>query len=484
MANTLSFRLALNSAAFSRGIKGAALQLGGLLGVALGVRRGFQSLWEAINTGGRLHALSAATGESIANLRQLEVAMVGLVGTAQQAPKFLLAFQRSLAEGKGLATYRQAWEGLGLEVEQLAKMPTPAAIVEVMKALRQMDKASAAGIASRLFGGRNALIMLQGARKLEGFTQDLARGAGQGDFWQKNARSFEVFTDSLNVAREEVQLIFAGLATGIMPLLQKTVDLVKQVDWVRIGEAIGSVTRNIIGTIADGGLMDLIVDVFTTAFQTVVALAPGIFAKLGTLILKILETPLTYFQAGLDYIIDQMINNPKVKLAVGVATQNAGLIYQGIHGVNNAQSFEELLAERKARGLEFSFGTGAFNTDDMDAAASEALAAGRSKMADLWSAFLERLKQRAPEMAAPIQALEHAGSRSADLGTAARAGGSRKTDATSLEKLGFVFNGIGRGFDVQRSMLNALTEANSQRQQLIEQNQVFLDQGGFDFAHA
>jgi hypothetical protein len=104
-------------------------------------------------------------------------------------------------------------------------------------------------------------------------------------------------------------------------------------------------------------------------------------------------------------------------------------------------------------------------------------------MAELWTAFLDRIKERAPDIANPIKALEHTGDKKADLGTAAKAG-SASSNATSLEKLGFVFNGVGRGFDIQRSMLNTLNEANSQRQQIIEQQQMMLDQGGFDFAHA
>ena len=472
--NTLSFKLALNSAEFSRGLKSAALSLGGLLGVALGVKRGFDGISEALSLGGRLNSLSATTGESIANLRALEVGLIGLIGTAESAPRMLVRFQDALAKGMQGGEAQEAWHQLGLDVQKLAQLPAPQAIIETMKALKGLDKVSAAGLATKLFGGRQALTLLQGARKIESFTEDIARGAKQGDFWQKNARSFEDITDSLAIAKEEVQLIFAGLAAGIAPTLQKAVDLVKQVDWAKLGEGIGDFVRTTLGIITDGGLVDLLANTITTAFEMVVAVSPGIFAKLGTVLFKVFAAPLEYLQAGIEWTLQRLM---MVAKPIQALMNKLGLDADGLKDFK-AQSFAEILAERQSEGVRFNLGSGEFGLGDMDAAATDALASGRAKMAGLWTAFLDRLKERAPEMAAPVKALETGGGRRVDFQGAER--GGARTDATSLEKLGFVFNGVGRGFDIQRSMLNALTEANAQRQILIEQGAAEGFDGGFE----
>lgn len=247
-------------------------------------------------------------------------------------------------------------------------------------------------------------------------------------------------------------LVFAGVAEGLAPYIEQVFGTLKAIDWPKMANGAAEVSRALGGAFASGQLINLISESLGLALQSVVDMAPGIFSKLGYIILKAFETPLIYIQTSMDYILDQavgkyhsLVNSVRRTFDVGFAmSEKLGTAKT----TWKAQSFSELLAERRARGLEFDYGTGAYGLDEINDASTEALAAGAKRVQSLWADYLGKLRSYGGTLpGATASKLSGPGMGSVNFGGS---GGFLKASAvTSFEQLGFI-SSLGRGFDVNQ----------------------------------
>jgi hypothetical protein len=243
----------------------------------------------------------------------------------------------------------------------------------------------------------------------------------------RNAAAFDKLGDTFTRIRGHLSGLFAGVAEGIVPTLQSITDQLNKLDLVTIGQNIGIMFAGAFQAFREGKIAELIGDTIVAGFQMAVDIIPGLFAKLGVVLLKVFEQPLIFLQAGLEYIIQLAMEGIGKIPGVGKAT-----------GLNNftAQDFGQIWDERRKKGFE-AFVEGN-NIQNMDRAASDSITVGiddiKGKWADLFKEF-SNFAARGP------QTVADAAPKSGAAAATAAAGIGDKVSGNALERLGFIFNG-------------------------------------------
>lgn len=412
MAGVLSFALGLETTAFAGALDRAGGRLLAFLSVGKAVELAVDGVMNAIERGAALNDLSNRTGESVANLYQLQEAF-NVVGISVDAlPGMINRFNKSLSGvGEMGEKTSDAFAALGLSTEDLKKMDAPGQMMAVAEAIGQLDRGSAVDVASRLFGREGAANLLQISRDTESFKQTLTESAREAAVFARNAAAFDAVGDTVARIKGNLSGMFAGIAEGIVPTIQNIADALKELDLVTIGQNIGTMFKGAFQAFSEGKLSILISDTVVAGFQMAAELLPGIFQKIGVMILRLFEEPLIYLQSFMEYIAQQ------------------------IETMGSGQSFEEILAERRQKGAEF-FTQG--NTiDQLNQAANDSLSAGvegvKEKWATLFSEFAD-FASRGPQAAVSTASKTNSGN-TGDTGSI------NKPNVSSLEKMGFVMSG-------------------------------------------
>lgn len=356
MAGVLSFTLGLETSKFLSGLGMASGQILSLAGAMQALNRVGGGVWDAIERGGALNDLSARTGQSVGSLFQLQEAfkVAGVSGDAV-AP-MLLRVQKALGGiGDQGEKTDELFARMGLSMGGLKGMNGPQQIEAIAKALEKMPRDQAANVASQIFGREGFGNIMQIAGDMKGFSASLKETVQQAAMVERTAEAFDLIGDTVGKIKTKVGGLFTGIAEGVAPALQALLDFVNGVDWVGIGQNIGTMLNGLAEAFKMGELGGLLMETFRAAFDSLPGLALAGLQKLGVLMIKAFETPLLYLQAGFDYAIEQMMVNPKVRALMAASTGGASeKILQSL-GVQtgDARSFQDVFAERKQTGLEF-----------------------------------------------------------------------------------------------------------------------------------
>jgi hypothetical protein len=454
--NALNFTLGLSSGGFLRGLAGAAGSLKGFIVSAVGVGALMKGVWEAIERGGRLQDLSARTGESVGNLYQLQEAFKVAGISADSVAPMLLRLQRSLGGvdemGKSTAA---AFAQLGIGAGELGRMTAPRQLAAVADALSRMNRGDAAQTAARLFGREGAGNILQISRDMAGFVQSLRNSAAAAALFQRNAAAFDKIGDTITLIKSNVGGFFAGIAAGIAPGLQNVLDGLARIDLVGMGRELGRFLTAISQAFKTGTLSELIGESLKLSLDLMLIYSVPIFEKMGYYLLKAFETPLIFFQAGLEYAIERAtwqarfpdiakkmnrevlaleqrgwrgeLEHPEMMRQIGEVKQKA-------RGEAGLRSFAQIQKEWRETGPMFDLGAGAFGSADIQADAdkrmAEASKRGGDRLAE-FGAIIARLTTGAPALAAGAKP---------KMG-GLTAGGAEKVNSSALEKMGLVFRG-------------------------------------------
>lgn len=227
------------------------LETTGLLGKLTGVNQAFDLLgkvidgvgaiggrvFQEIERGAALNDLSNRTGETVGNLYQLQFAFEQAGISAGNVPGTILRLQKSLSGvGEMGENTAESFAAMGLNIEELRNLDTPAAFQKIFDGLNKLDRNSAADVASRIFGRGSSGDMLQLARDSEGFAEALADAAQKAAILQRNAAAFDKLGDTFNRIQQELSTVFAIIAQDITPALQVMLDLLKGHEWDTIGK--------------------------------------------------------------------------------------------------------------------------------------------------------------------------------------------------------------------------------------------------------
>ena len=465
LAGALEFTLGIEANKFLSGISGAGKGMLALVGIADSLQAAFGQVWNQIERGGALQDLSARTGVAVRDLFQLQEAFqICGVGADAVAP-MILRVQKSLSGlGEGGEKTKDLFAALGLNIKQLSAMDAPKQFQALAGAFQNLGKEDAIAAASKIFGREGAGNFLQVARSMGDFSQSLKDSASAADIFARSAANFDKLGDTLQTIRMKTAGMFAGIAEGFQPALQQIFDMLNKIDFVSIGKKIGNVFTGIFESFQDGTITDLITlsleaafeqaaNFGNRAFQGMAAAMKASFEfmthslqeqfsilgdSLGTLFGASIKTSIA---EAFGSVSDILTKTGHPLLAKGFASAASGLSASAADSITaNEQStkartqelFAEWLGAIKQSGIEFSKAfSGAGNV--------------------MGTAKWEELQKKIAEFSARLNS-GGAGSGGAgsgfDLsGLLNKVGSSgQASEVTSLEKMGLIIGGLGRGF--------------------------------------
>lgn len=408
MNGALNFTLGLQANQFLNSLGIASGKLIGFLGVVNGIQAAFGKMWAAVQQGGKLTDLAASASLTVKDLYQLQQAFINVGASADAVPSIINRLRRTLAGGEQDGLLAQ----LGLDPAALAGMNPAAQFESVAAALAKIDVNARANAAQQIFGREGAATIQQIANSGNDFASAMQRASADAQTWQNVSGAFDAIADKVTEVQAHIQTLWAQLAGALIQAFN------------------------------EGQLTEVITDIIVTGFQAGLAVVPAMFAKLGEILLRTFETPLLYLQAGIEYAIDQAVNNPTVRkllqLSVGGAAVVAGLDAAGITS-SQPSTFAEILAARREEGLKFNLGS-EFGMGDISDAANSFLNESLGKAGDILGGLSERLGSLAGRL--PPGSSGAAGTGAVDFEKSK----GMKTDVTDIEKMGGVLLGLGRGF--------------------------------------
>lgn len=324
-------------------VKGASIALGGL-GISLGALDRFFKIGitSAIELGDSMKNLSARTGASIPFLMDMQKLFKNSGISADYAGNAMLNMQRALSgvNADGEPT-NQMFERLGLSVDNLMAMSPEDAFKQIGVAIANLGSESEKTAASFAIFGR------QGGGLKAVFKDPAFAGLGT-NFSQlglslaKNADNFSKISAKLRDSGSFFRGFFVEMAGAVAPSILELFKLFEGGDKLsgfgkQIGDQIAIGVNALIGAFKSGEIFSalklafdtsviVLKDLLARAFQY----ASNIFSKLltgsalpaigaglidilsgsvkalGSMLLKIFETPIAYFQAGLEIAVSEI----------------------------------------------------------------------------------------------------------------------------------------------------------------------------------
>jgi hypothetical protein len=272
---TVSTKLTLDTSGFNRGIKSAesgmskfkaaagpavlgaiaagfAAAAAAAAGLAVGVKG-------AIDLGGALSDLSTRTGVAAGELRVLQEAFARNGLAAEQVGPGINKLQRAIVEGgQGVATYKRAFDSLGISLDDLRGMSSAEQFQTIGTAINGLtDPAARAATAMQIFGrsGGEMLTLFSNS----GAMNEAARSVGdQADILTRNANLFDQASDILGSVATKMQGFFVGVADTLVPALMPLLEAADGIDLSGLGQDLGNAIAFGLTVITSGNLGNIL----------------------------------------------------------------------------------------------------------------------------------------------------------------------------------------------------------------------------------
>jgi len=431
----LNFTLGLQANQFLNSLGVASGKLVGFLGVANGIQMAFHKMWGAIQTGGKLNDLAASANLTVKQLYQLQRAFDEVGASADSVPAVVNKLRRTMGSGE----QNNLLSGIGLDPAKLGRMDPAKQFEAIAASLSRLDVNARSNAAQKLFGREGAATAMQIANSGKDFAEAMKAAESDAEIWSRVAKSFDEIGD-------------------------KIVRITKRIDtmWAAITGALNEAFKR-------GALTEILTDIIGTTLQAGVAMAIPSFLKLGEVLMIALQRPLLYLQASLEYaltIFDSLVAGQDLEGSIQRYMRKKA----GLKDDSDPNSFGEIFKNRMQRGLEFNFGTGDFGLTDVSAAVNKLFGEGAQDAGGLLAGLKARL----------LALLGSGGTTNAGGGGVPFGGAAKNIDATSIEKMGFIFNGRGSSADYAR-----ITAENTRRTNtLLEKtNQLLARNAAGDFSN-
>jgi len=362
----LNFALGLNTGGFLMGLSGARAKLLEFTAALFSVDRIYAGFRDAIERGEELKHLSDQTGETVENLYKLQEGFKAVGVDAGQLPEMLLRMQQTLSGlGRGAVSI-PLFGRLGLDIGKLKSMGAADQIEAISTALSKLDKQSATGVASQMFGIQTgAMPFMQIVGSAKAFKAAMADADGEAKVFARNAAIFEKQDATFLRIKGHLAGMFAGFASGIVPLLQQGADWIQKWDdkLVQFGEHAARIVRGIIEAFKEGKIGELLELTFGAAVEFMTNLIAGTLgtSDFWTGIFDVMVASFTTgflamakMMASLGTIMDAAMDTAFQNFAQGVGKTPLGRLL-GLSGFK-ANSFEQnyqALAATRAPGQEF-----------------------------------------------------------------------------------------------------------------------------------
>lgn len=440
MNGLLQFTLGLNAGGFISNLGGADAKLKSFVGGMIGLSAIVAGVQSQIEKGAGLKQLSDQTGTSISTLYRLQRGFkaVGLDAGSVGNTIFMLNKALGGVNDNGEPT-AGVFAQMGLSIDDLKKLNAPQQLLSISAALNKLDNSSATSAAGKIFGRYNAREFLQLARNADEFADALRKGGTQAAIFERYGRTFERIEILSGQLKEKLGSIFLGIAAGVGPGLENIMQILNGIDLSKIGANIGTWITGMTQAFREGKFSEMIADSLKIGFEAIVDFAPGIFAKVGVVLLKAFEMPLNYIQAGMTYALEyaahQFATNPAFKAIVDVIGGPLASKALGYIGDTGAPDFKQIMKDQKESGVQFDLGTGAFDLNEADDLVNQNLRAKVKEFSGKWGGYFGKIMDFASRAPQPDAVNRVTG------GMKETFGAGYIPEHTALEKMGLVFRG-------------------------------------------
>jgi hypothetical protein len=289
MAGVLSFTLGLEASNFLREIGLASHEVLSFTAVGEGLHKVMEKISQTIERGAGLEHLSKRTGESIADLYELQkgFAAVGVEGEAV-AP-MLFAMQRALGGVNEFGERTQNIFGrLGLSVGQLKREGGAQAFQEITTALGKLNQSDATKAASSIFGRMGAGNALQISRSAAEFADAMAKAAPMAYVFDRVAKTFAEIERGIAKIKNTFEAVWLGIAQYAAGPIKAIIDKLGEIDLSKIGQRIGQMVGLLAESFGNGKWADLLVLSFQVAFEKAGVYVMKFALGLGAAIMTVL----------------------------------------------------------------------------------------------------------------------------------------------------------------------------------------------------
>lgn len=237
MGGKIEYSLGLATAGFLGPLGTVASRLSGFMGATATLGGAAAAVFAQINKGGALIDLSNRTGESVKDLFQLQHAFEQSGVAASGVAPLLQRYRQSLSGvGEMGESTAEAFQLLGTSIEELKGLNAPEAMQKLFAGFAKLDRNTAAGVASKIFGRGAAGDILQMSRDANGFADALQRAAPHAEVMARNAAAFDRLGDTLGDLKMEFDGIAASIAEKVTPALNLLTTQLRDKDFAGIGE--------------------------------------------------------------------------------------------------------------------------------------------------------------------------------------------------------------------------------------------------------
>ncbi len=465
----MQFSLGLAAGGFLERVGSCKEKILELAGAALSMEKIVEGFSSAIERGDSLKHLSDQTGQSVTTLYGLQQAFKTVGLSADELPDVILRMNQALSGlGRG-GNALPLLARLGLDPSQLKTMDTAKEISAISNALSKLDKQSAIGVSSQLFGMETgAKPFLQIVGSIKEFNDSLRQTKSEGAVFAQLAPLAADLDAGFIRMKGHIEAAFAGVLNGFGPILlkgeafiegltkkisnfglQASSALVKAFDTGKISqlldltfgasvEFLSNAIMNILGSSSFWkGIWDVAVGSFISGFSG----AWIAFASMGEAILAGLDT-------GFQKILEE-IGKTKLGSLMGI-------------GGYKAQSFDQNFAWEKAKGQDgmdalksFMPTGGSFfkaGMGEMSGAVTKAFAQSGGILQDQLKHFWNGLTSNKKNTPDSTDQFASKGSQSVDNEKY-----TYRREATGLEKMGFVGGGNSMSDSARRTADNTNT---------------------------
>lgn len=456
MAGVLEFTLGLEANQFLNGMGLASGQVLSLSAVASGLGKVMQGVWAAIDRGGALQDLADRTRQSVGTLYQLQEALNVSGAGADSAAPMISKLQKSLSGVTETGEQTSDLLGaIGIKMSDLKGQNAASQIATIAGALKQLDIASASGIAGKIFGREGAANILQISGDLEGFKDAIRSTAQEAAVFERTAAVFDLIGDTISLIKSKVSGMFAGIGEGLAPLIVQAEKFIKSFDFVAIGEGIGNFIAKVTNAVKTAKLEELLQDSFAAAvefgvnflvntlgnpsfWEGIFSAMTGAFTIQWSAIMKMMLS----IGSALEAVLDTAFQNVFEALGKSPAGKLLGL--QGYQ----AQSFNQNFTERRNEGQ--------VGQEFLDSIMKSGFDLAGSGMSEIKGALADAIKNSGGPAQDALVALwkslpgiDHTAPKSkTDPGEKIES--ISKPDVSALEKIGFVFGNAGNNEDHAR----------------------------------
>jgi len=250
-------------AAVGRTMLAPFVKLMALLAPIMGVAGMGKGLKGVIDMGGELSDMAAKVGGTVKQMVMLKEIFrrTGIegdkVGTVLQrmGRRTLIGVQKETGE------YADALNVLGLRNKELLDLSLPQRFVKIGQAMNELgDESLQADVAMKLFGD-DGFKLVNTFKDFANVMRISRQSVGElGSNMDQMADRFDKISDALGSIGLKSDQFFAGMASEILPSLEKMADLLNQLDLTSLGESFGSFIKTVQASFENGVFGELVWD--------------------------------------------------------------------------------------------------------------------------------------------------------------------------------------------------------------------------------